>query len=183
MVFHSNTERLIDYWRAVRGDNALPPRIAIDPGAFADLLPQVFMLEREGPGRYRFRLSGGFVADMHGRELKGEQALPLWSRRDRSRVQAAFELCRANADPIVVNAEVTAHGLEPFPMEVLLAPLAAPDGEADRFIGLYQPTALVQRLEEGAARELSVIGVVSTASSLELEPRLRLAVINGRQIA
>jgi len=182
-MFHSNTERLVEYWRTARGEQVLPPRIAIDPGAFADLLPQVFMLEREGPGQYRFRLSGGFVADLHGRELKGEQALPLWARRDRPRVQAAVELCRANADPIVITTEVTAAGQEPFPMEVLVAPLAGPDGEADRFMGLYQPTALIQPLEEGAARELSAITVLSTANSLELEPRLRLAVINGQKIA
>jgi len=183
MSFHSNTERLIAYWQAMRGEAVLPPRTAIDPGAFADLLPQVFMLEREGPGRYRFRLSGGFVADLHGRELKGEQALPLWSARDRSRVQAAVELCRANADPIVVTTQVMAQGIDPFPMEVLIAPLAGPNGDADRFIGLYQPTATVGPLEEGVHRELAADNVLSAASSLELEPRLRLAVINGRQIA
>lgn len=181
MAFHSNTERLIAYWQAMRGEAVLPPRTAIDPGAFADLLPQVFMLEREGPGRYRFRLSGGFVADLHGRELRGEQALPLWNSRDRSRVQAAIELCRANADPIVIVTEVK--GQDPFPMEVLVAPLAGLHGDADRFIGLYQPTATVGPLEEGVHRELAAESVLSTASSLELEPRLRLAVINGRQIA
>ena len=182
-MFHSNTERLIDYWRAARGEQAFPLRTTVDPGAFADLLPQVFILGREAPGRYRYRLSGGFVADLHGRELKGEQGLPLWSRKDRPRVQAAIELCRANADPIVINADVIAHGAEPIPMEVLVAPLANPQGEADRFLGLYQPTGLIQRLEEGVMRELAMGTVVSTASSIELEPRLRLAVINGRQIA
>jgi hypothetical protein len=183
MAFHSNTERLVAYWQAMRGEAVLPPRTAIDPSAFADLLPQVFMLEREGPGRYRFRLSGGFVADLHGRELKGEQALPLWASRDRSKVQAAVELSRANADPVVIVTQVKAQGIDPFPMEVLVAPLAGPHGEADRFIGLYQPTATVGSLEEGVHRELAAEGVLSTASSLELEPRLRLAVINGRQIA
>jgi hypothetical protein len=182
-MFHSNTERLIDYWRAARGANSIPNRTSVDPGAFADLLPQVFILGREAPGRYRFRLSGGFVADLHGRELKGEQALPLWSRKDRARVQAAAELCRGNADPIVINAEVAGPDMEAFPMEVLLAPLASPQGDADRFLGLYQPTALIQRLEEGVFRELTAGTVLSTSFSCELEPRLRLAVINGRQIA
>lgn len=182
-MFHSNTERLIDYWQAARVATGLPPRTAVDPGAFADLLPQVFILGREGPGRYRFRLSGGFVADLHGRELKGEQALPLWSRKDRARVQAAIELCRGAADPIVINASVRSDGVAPFPMEVLIAPLAGPGGEPDRFLGLYQPTALIRRLEEGALRELTVTAVLSATSSSELEPRLRLAVINGRQIA
>lgn len=182
-MFHSNTERLIDYWSDRRGTDALPSRTSIDPGAFADLLPQVFILGRDAPGRYRFRLSGGFVANLHGRELKGEQALPLWSKMDRARVQAALELCRNGADPIVIVAQVIAPELEPFPMEVLLAPLASPDGEADRFLGLYQPVGAMPRLQEGAHRELAVNSVHSTASAAELEPRLRLAVIDGRQIA
>jgi len=182
-MFHSNTERLIDYWRATRGAQTLPGRTAIDPGAFADLLPQVFILGREAPGRYRFRLSGGFVADLHGRELKGEQALPLWTRKDRARVQAAIELCRGAADPVVINTLVQGERMDAFPMEVLLAPLASPLGEADRYLGLYQPTKLIPRLEEGVLRELAVSMVLSTTSSLELEPRLRLAAINGREVA
>ncbi|HEX6859772.1 MAG TPA: PAS domain-containing protein [Caulobacteraceae bacterium] len=182
-MFHSNTERLIDYWRVVRGEAPFPRRTTVDPGAFADLLPQVFILGREAPGRYRFRLSGGFVADLHGRELKGEQALPLWLRKDRARVQAAVELCRGNADPIVVNTEVICQGQEPIPMEILFAPLANAQGDADRYLGLYQPTGLIQRLEEGVLRELAMKNVMSTGSALELEPRLRLAVINGREVA
>lgn len=182
-MFHSNTERLIDYWRARRGEDLLPARTAIDPGAFSDLLPQVFILGREAPGRYPFRLSGGFVANLHGRELKGEQGLPLWTRLDRPRVQAALELARASAEPVVINAQVSGPGMEPFPMEVFIAPLAGPAGLVDRFLGLYQPTGVVQRLQEDVERELAVTTVMSTVSATELEPRLRLAVVDGRQIA
>jgi len=182
-MFHSNTERLIDYWQSVRGTGLVPRRTAVDPGAFADLLPQVFILGRAGPGRYHFRLSGGFVADLHGRELKGEPGLNLWARSDRVRVQSAIELCRANADPIVITAEVNGERMEAFPMEVLLAPLASPAGDTDRFLGLYQPTALIQRLEEDVLRELTVSAVLSASSFSELEPRLRLAVVNGREVA
>lgn len=182
-MFHSNTERLIDYWRTCRGENALPTRTAIDPGAFTDLLPQIFMLGREAPGRYRFRLSGGFVANLHGRELKGEQGLPLWAPADRPRVQSALELCRASADPIVINAQVMAPEMAPFAMEILAAPLASPEGDVDRFLGLYQPTGALEWLQEGVQRLLSVDNVLSTGSASELEPTLRLAVINGRQLA
>lgn len=179
-MFHSNTDRLIDYWRGAKGEQAYPLRTTIDPGAFADLLPQVFILGREAPGRYRFRLSGGFVADLHGRELKGELALPLWTRKDRARVQAALESCRSAANPVVLNADVTAQGAEPISMEVLVAPLAGPEGGADRYLGLYQPTGLIQWLEEGVIRMLSLNSVVGAS---DLEPRLRLAVINGREVA
>lgn len=182
-MFHSNTERLIEYWRACRGEEALPSRTSINPGSFSDLLPQTFILGREGPGRYPFRLSGGFVANLHGRELKGQQGLPLWVRGDRVRIQSALELCRAAADPIVINAQVTGRGVEDFPMEVLIAPLASPEGDVDRFLGLYQPTGVIGWLEEGVCRELAVASVVNATSATELEPTLRLAVLNGRQIA
>ena len=182
-MFHSNTERLIDYWRTCRGENALPTRTDIDPGAFTDLLPQIFMLGRDAPGRYRFRLSGGFVANLHGRELKGEQGLQLWVASDRPRVQSSLELCRASADPIVINAEVEAPEMASFAMEIFMAPLANPEGDVDRYIGLYQPTGALEWLQEGVHRLLSVVNVLSTASASELEPTLRLAVINGRQIA
>lgn len=182
-MFHSNTERLIDYWRSRRGEDLLPARTAIDPGAFSDLLPQVFILGRDAPGRYPFRLSGGFVANLHGRELKGEQGLPLWTRMDRTRVQSALELARASAEPIVVNTQVSGIGIDAFPMEVFIAPLAGAGGQVDRFLGLYQPTGMVPRLEEDAHRELAVTTVVSADTADELEPRLRLAVIDGRQIA
>jgi hypothetical protein len=182
-MFHSNTERLIDYWRTRRGENPFPTRTEIDPGAFTDLLPQTFILGREAPGRYPFRLSGGFVANLHGRELKGEQALPLWVASDRARIQSALELCRASADPIVINAQVIASEMEPFAMEIMAAPVANPEGDVDRYLGLYQPTGALGWLQEGVHRLLSVDNVLSTASESELEPRLRLAVINGRQIA
>ena len=49
-MFHSTTERLIDYWRSRSPDGGLPPRVAIDPGDFAELLPQIFILGRTFTG-------------------------------------------------------------------------------------------------------------------------------------
>ena len=64
-MFHSNTELLIDYWRAQKGLRRAPVRASINPGEFASLLPQVFILGRVRPGSYAFRLIGGLVEDDH----------------------------------------------------------------------------------------------------------------------
>lgn len=180
-MFHPNTERLIDYWRERRGHYDLPLRSAVDPAGFSDLLPQVFMLGRDMPGRYPFRLVGGFVADLHARDLRGENVLSLWSPFDRGPLQATLERARSRPQPFVVRAEVVAEGAGPVGMEVLFAPLATPGGEADRVIGLYQPTSMVHRLEGRTANSLS-IRAIEGPTHIEA-PRLRLAAINGRLIA
>ena len=77
-MFHPSTERLIDYWRDKKGESALPRRADINPGDFLELLPQVFVLGREG-GKLPFRLAGGFVSDLHARDLRGQDALSLWA--------------------------------------------------------------------------------------------------------
>ncbi len=179
-MFHPNTERLIDYWRGCKGAGFLPARTAVDPGAFSDLLPQVFILGRVGPGSYPVRLSGGFVAELHGRELRGEQMLPLWSRTDRPLIQSALELVRRSPEPVVVSAEVRTRSGATVPMEVLLAPLVGKTGEADRYLGLYQPTARIYQLDGRPAAELIVRSI---AGAVEETPRLRLAAVYGRRIA
>ena len=47
-MFHPSTERLIDYWRDKKGEAALPRRTDVNPGDFLELLPQVFILGRDG---------------------------------------------------------------------------------------------------------------------------------------
>ena len=71
-MFHPSTERLINYWSARKTGGAIPSRASINPGEFFELTPQVFILGRDGPGSYPFRLVGGFVAELHRRDLRGE---------------------------------------------------------------------------------------------------------------
>lgn len=82
----------------------------------------------------------------------------------------------------MVNADILADGTPPVGMEVLLAPLRGPGGAVDRFIGLYQPTATISRLQGRPALALAMNGVVR-ADGDEAAPSLRLASIDGRRIA
>ena len=180
-MFHSNIELLIDYWRARRGDAALPARNDIDPADFAPLLPQVFMAGRRGSGVYPLRLVGEFVIDLHGRGLRGEDAARLWSPGHRLELQLALEKGVRLPEPVVISAEgATDEGAE-LRLEVLFAPLAGPDGEADRFLGLYQPTSALAALRDRPIRELMIRAVGGTDATPA--PRLRLAALHGRRIA
>jgi hypothetical protein len=182
-MFHSNTERLIDYWRDRKGARAAPTRASIDPGEFPALMPQIFILGRTGPGQYVFRLAGGLVEDLHGGRLGGVDALGLWAETYRTPLQLALEAVRRQPEPFVVAAEARAPRGETLGLEITFAPLTSASGEIDRIIGLYQPTTPVASLLGQPIKVLIVRGVTTARPGEGELPRLRLAAIDGRQIA
>jgi len=185
---HSNTERLTDYWRRRRGTGLVPLRSSVDPCDFADLLPQVFILGRHAVGRYGFRLSGGLLEDLHGYDLRRAEFISQWTNVDRPNLQAAMESALRRGHAIVVESK--GHTVEGFSarLEILLAPMISNTGQVDRFLGLYQPVSPLQRLCGRPIERLSVERVLSLTQSPDAVqahpfPRLRLAAIDGRQIA
>lgn len=181
-MFHANTQRMIDYWTARAEPGRAPSRAEIDPGDFRQLMPQTFILGREGRGDYRIRLAGGFVRELHRRDLRGDDGLQLWSERDRLRLQGALEDIRRRPEPLVTMAEVLTGGPS-LSMEVLFAPLTAHDGGPERYLGHYQPLATIGRLQGRAALELSVRALRRPAAANEEPAPIKLATLHGRRIA
>ncbi|MFX8608797.1 hypothetical protein ABTM33_19020, partial [Acinetobacter baumannii] len=64
-----------------------------------------------------------------------------------------------------------------------LAPLIGPSGEADRTIGLYQPTTTVARLLGASIASLAIRAVSMAEDAPAPAPRLRLVVDNTRRVA
>jgi hypothetical protein len=182
-MFHANTMRLIDYWTGRAQLGRAPSRSAIQPADFRQLMPQTFVLGRESKGSYPVRLAGGFVADLHGCDLRGVNGLSLWSERDQLRLQTALEDIRRRPEPLVATTEVLTKDGPSLPMEVFFAPLTGDDGGPDRYLGLYQPLSMVARLEGRAALELSVRSLRRPDAAFDETPRVRLAAIGGRLIA
>jgi hypothetical protein len=182
-MFHFSTEQLIDYWRARRGGDAIPRRSAIDPTHVLNLVPQLFILGRLGPGQYRFRLAGDFLIDLHGRDLRGADFLAFWRPDDRIALQMALEAVRRRAEPLVVTTDAHADAGYSMRMEIALAPLVGADGEAGRFMGLYQPTSPVSGLMDRTVASLAIRAIDTPDTADTAFPRLRLAAMHGARIA
>lgn len=181
-MFHASTERMIDYWMSRAAPGRAPLRAAIQPADFRQLMPQVFILGREGRGDYPVRLAGGFVADLHGRDLRAVNMLTLWAEGDRILLQTALEELRSSPEPLVARAEAITER-ETLPLEVLFAPLVGPEGVINRYIGLYQPLSMVARLMGRTADRLSLQTLRRPGAANEEAPRLKLAAIGGREVA
>ena len=118
----------------------------------------------------RFATSGaGFIADLHGRELRDSDFMRVWEPAARTPLQLALEALRRHPEPIVLTADARA-GEAAVKMEVLFAPLRGPSGQLDRVIGLYQPLTPVAVLHGGVVRALTLTGVSSTATPWVLPP-------------
>jgi hypothetical protein len=61
--------------------------------------------------------------------------------------------------------------------------LMGPRGDIDRMIGLYQPTTPIAALMGQAIDTLVMRNITAAASAVAAFPRLKLAAMNGRQIA
>jgi len=180
--FHSNTERLLDYWRERKVDQLGPARASINPADLTGLLPQTFILGRVAPGEYLFRLIGGLPADLHRRDLRGVDFLTLWIAQDRPRLCAAMDAASRSAEPVVVVAGArTADGAQAR-LEILLTPLRAEQYPLDRWLGLYQPLSPLVQLRGKALGELELIRF-GAADQEQRFPRLRLAAVDGQRIA
>ena len=179
-MLHSNTERLIDYWRERKREGLSPLRSAIQPGEISGVLPQIFILGRTDPGRFIFRLAGGLVADLHGRDLRQISILALWAEPDRPRLAAALEACRRSAEPVIAVAKArSSRGAATI--EVAFAPLVAEASPVDRIIGLYQPLESLEPLQ-GYPAELR-LRHIAAASERAAPPQIRLVAEDGRRIA
>ena len=175
---HSSTELLIDYWQARVCDGQAPTRASIDPMDFPTLLPQVFILGRHAPGEYSFRLVGGLVGDLHGRDLRGVGFASLWAQRARLPLQTEMERMRRRpaAARIAARVEASVHTLD---LEIALMPLANAEGEVDRFLGAYEPRQPVARLRGQKADRLQLLSL--TGGEID-QPHIRLAAVGGQRV-
>jgi hypothetical protein len=152
-------------------------RADIDPTGFPGLAPRAFIAVREMTD-VRFRLAGEAVIELCRRQLTGRSVLELWRPEHRGRVSALLGAVLISGEPMVIGAESELDDGIFMRLEMLFAPLIGPDGIADRFLGLCQPTA---GAGFGALGELAILTV--DGHPVSERAHLRLAAIDGRRIA
>ncbi len=178
---HPNTQKLIQTWRSHRVGQALPARTALSPLDLGPMLPQILMLGHEN-GEEIVRLSGGLIADLYGRDLRGSLLSALWPKHERPLLADALNRARKVAAPVVLTVDAEAPNGESIGVEICLAPLTGPNGAPDRTIGLFQPISMVGRLMGQRIRALSLRGAV-VMTEPNPEPKLRLVALNGLRVA
>jgi len=133
----SRFEPVIRHWLALRQQDAVPHRSAIDPGKFKDSLEMTWLLERHSDGHYRYRLAGQAITDIHGGIRRGTNPAELFSPQavDMFRLRWEAVLDRGQ----LVRAEGLVHlsdGVQVSRIERLMLPLRADDGGVSVILGV-----------------------------------------------
>lgn len=180
---HSNTNRMLAYWEARRGDRPAPLRSTIDPADFSDIMTQAFVVGRERSGVYPFRLVGALLEDLHRGPLPGFDFTELWAMADRPRLQSAIETALNRGDALLVQAQGRTLSGQQALLEILMSPLSGSRGQVDRLLGFYQPVSPLFRLQNQPIERLSLVEAAFAGSGDAVPEPLRLAAIGGRLIA
>lgn len=178
-MFHPGTSRLIGYWSALARGGA-PARADFDVVEVAELMPRLFVLERGSEPR--FRLVGEFVADLHGRRLKGRDALALFTDPARPLARRSILQAVREATPVVILGAGRSAEAREVALEITVAPLLSRTGAPDRLVGLCQPTSPVAALHGEPVAEIAVRMAVAAEPRPD-RARLRLAAVDGRRMA
>ena len=179
---HANTARMLAYWDAQREGDGAPPRSAIDPAAFSDIITQAFMIGRERAGIYPFRLAGALLSDLHLQPLTGSDFTLMWNPADRPRLQSAIEAALTRRQSLTLLAHGRSLTGAQARLEIMLAPLAGPKGQVDRLLGFYQPVTPLFRLQNKRIERLFLLDAAFADGGDAISP-LRLAAMDGRRMA
>ena len=132
----SRFAQVIHHWLALRQEDQVPHRRVVDPSQFRNCLDIVWLLERHADGRYRYRLAGQTIVEVHGGIQRGTDTSLVFSRDSLDMFQPRWEavldrwqLVRAEG---VVNL---AGGAKTSRVERLMLPLRSDDGTVSVVLG------------------------------------------------
>lgn len=125
------------YWSALRTDDGVPLRSAIDPRGLENILPYAFILERIAPGVARFRLAGQHLTQLTGMEVRGMPLTAMFTGAARAEVGAVLE--HMFDTPAVAELDLIAERrftMSPLEARMILLPLKSDFGDSSRALGV-----------------------------------------------
>jgi hypothetical protein len=137
---HAGSQKLYEYWNALRAGRPAPERSEIEPSDIRAILGDTFILEVSMQFRtVSFRLAGTRLCAAHGRELKGLGFLALWSEDDNYEIARAIAKVYRDNAPVLLSYTAVSATDRAVEYEAVILPLApAADGNA-RVLGIATP--------------------------------------------
>jgi hypothetical protein len=141
-----NSKTLLRHWQGLREEGRVPRAEAIDPAALKTLLPEIIIYDLPDLSTVRFRLAGTLAVKRLGFEPKGANLVEFATPEMRSLITLAFNVVARSHIGVVSHFKLEHGGGVSARMEMLLLPLAAPDGEPPRVISLVSRETLPPEL-------------------------------------
>lgn len=127
------------YWQSRRRGRPFPARSDIDPLDLTVMLPNIFLVDIEPGPRFRYRLSGTGVDDIHGQTLTGKTPGDIKTPEVAQIVQEQYEATLRSGAPRCDHLVLHGDDGSYWHYERLILPLAADGRRIDMFLcGIYR---------------------------------------------
>lgn len=159
---HQNSRALYDYWNNLRQSRPAPLRSEIEPRAIKDLLPNLFILQRDSDASYTYRLAGTDLCHHFGQELRNQNFLKNWNNNELHSITTLFKSINEDGTAAVLGVKAHEEGASHSLMEYLFVPVRLDASDEIRILGcgsVFDPVpraqrARIQRLEVSSLRLL-----------------------------
>jgi hypothetical protein len=132
---HATSRELYNYWQRLRGGRPAPRRSEVEPSDIRTILADTFILEASSRDAFQIRLAGTRWCALHGREMKGEDFLDLWSAGDRNAIATLATAVSTDAAGAVISIEARNERGRSLACELMLLPLRHTGPDYDRILG------------------------------------------------
>jgi hypothetical protein len=143
---HKNSHLLVGYWSRLRAGHGVPDQTDIDPRAIKRLLPYVFILDAENPGRPIYRLAGTAICDRFGFELKGTGFLAHWEAQSSLALGSLLRQALELNQPVCLTSIGATADCGMVELETVLLPIKFGEDGPTRFLGMIQILSDISQL-------------------------------------
>ena len=168
---HAATKHIFSYWRRLRGSELAPERARLNPADIGRYLTDMFLLEKDGTGDFRFRIAGSRICALFGMELRNHSFSGLALPQADADIGEMLAATTQDATPVIAGVSLILTDGMSVDAEMLLLPLLH-KGEMDARI-LGSPTFRThERLAQGASAALDVLSfrILNDADARFLHP-------------
>lgn len=139
-------DRLTAYWHSLQAqaDGGVPLRSQFNPSHIVQLLPFVFMMERERPDVIRVRLCGTALDEISGTSITGHNYLDVCPPEDRQLYQGMMHQVLAFPCAVRLSRDITFTNRRTYSLTSLSYPLCGKDGLPRFTIGIMLPSRVLQ---------------------------------------
>lgn len=122
---YASLTELLEHWKALCGDRAMPQRNDFDPVQVPELLTGICLVEVIDGGKdYFYRVAGSALEEMTGQVLQGKYFSELIHAKSRESMRATCGASVETARPIVIKNQLREPGRGQTAITAIVLPLS-----------------------------------------------------------
>jgi hypothetical protein len=146
-LLHPSSRKFFRHWEAARAERACPNRETFELAPIWDLVPNMFILERDHlNSTFRYRLAGSRIDQVYRRSLTGEDVLAGWDEFERGVVYRSLNFTATALQPGSLRIRLNTADRQVVGIEIVTVPVEARNSTQIQIWGAIFPFCDLERM-------------------------------------